>query len=241
MTTPARTTRAPQAPRPGRTAAVALAAALAAVLGGCTEPERSAAGSRTESVVAPGRPGEAARTLSPAEAAKRRGSDAPNAADVAYAHAMIEHHRQALVMTALAPERAAATGVRRIAERIAAAQRPEITAMEGWLTTHAKAGAAVGGSGQSHGGSGPHHGAGAGGHGAMPGMATEAQLAELRQARGAAFDALFLKLMITHHQGAVTMATEVLTDGNHVLIEEMANDVIAQQTSEIGRMRAMAR
>ena len=73
----------------------------------------------------------------------------------------------------------------------------------------------------------------------MPGMATEAQLAELRAAKGAAFDELFLKLMVTHHEGAVTMAAEVLAQGNNVLVEEMANDVIAQQTAEINRMRSL--
>jgi uncharacterized protein (DUF305 family) len=73
----------------------------------------------------------------------------------------------------------------------------------------------------------------------MPGMATAAQLTQLRAAKGSAFDELFLKLMITHHQGAITMATAALTDGSNVLIEEMAGDVIAQQTSEINRMRAM--
>jgi uncharacterized protein (DUF305 family) len=74
----------------------------------------------------------------------------------------------------------------------------------------------------------------------MPGMATERQLDGLRAARGEDFDALFLRLMITHHQGAVTMAAEVLSEGNNVLVEEMASDVIAQQTSEINRMRGMS-
>lgn len=35
------------------------------------------------------------------------------------------------------------------------------------------------------------------------------------------------------------MATDVKSGGNNVLIEEMADDVVAQQTSEISRMRAM--
>jgi uncharacterized protein (DUF305 family) len=43
--------------------------------------------------------------------------------------------------------------------------------------------------------------------------------------------------MITHHQGAITMATEVKGQGNNIQIEEMADDVVAQQTSEINRMR----
>jgi uncharacterized protein (DUF305 family) len=73
----------------------------------------------------------------------------------------------------------------------------------------------------------------------MPGMATEGQLKQLRAARGKAFDTLFLKLMITHHDGAIAMATEVKAQGNNIQVEEMADDVIAQQTSEISRMRAL--
>ena len=74
----------------------------------------------------------------------------------------------------------------------------------------------------------------------MPGMATDAQLAQLRAAKGKAFDDLFLKLMITHHEGAVAMAVDALTDGNNIRVEEMANEVISQQTTEIDRMRKMA-
>lgn len=35
------------------------------------------------------------------------------------------------------------------------------------------------------------------------------------------------------------MATEALSSGNNVLVEEMVGDVIAQQTSEMARMRAL--
>ncbi len=97
-----------------------------------------------------------------------------------------------------------------------------MASMESWLTAHA---------GQEH--TASHR------HGTMPGMATDAQLKRLRTAAGKAFDMLFLQLMITHHGGAVTMAAEVKAQGNNILIEEMADDVIAQQTSEISRMRDM--
>ncbi|MFF0065031.1 DUF305 domain-containing protein [Streptomyces sp. NPDC005279] len=208
---------------------VVAAAVTAAVLalGACesgSDAPAKAKGAVGPSVVAPGKPGEPARTLSAEEAAKAAPDDTPNAADFSYAHMMITHHGQALQMTALAPERAGSTQVRRLAERISAAQKPEMAAMQGWLKNN---GGAKGKSGHDH------------GQGAMPGMATPAQLAQLRAAKGTAFDELFLKLMITHHQGALTMATEVLADGNNVLVEEMANDVIAQQTSEINRMRSM--
>lgn len=178
---------------------------------------------RAGSVVAPGKPGEPARTLSPSQAVKEAGVDSPNSADVRYVQLMIQHHAQALELTGLVPARSRSATVKRLAERITAAQQPEIGAMQGWLTRHGR-------SGQS----GKHE------HGAMPGMATAGQLQELKSAKGTAFDQLFLKLMITHHQGAITMATEVLSEGNNVQVEEMAGDVVAQQTTEIDRMRALS-
>ncbi|HET9380069.1 MAG TPA: DUF305 domain-containing protein [Streptomyces sp.] len=200
----------------------------AAVLGltGCDSgPGTEAAGASGPSVIAPGRPGEDNRTLSPDEAEARRGDDSPNAADVAYARMMIRHHAQALEMTALVPERAASTKVEKLAGRIAAAQGPEIGAMRGWLKNHGKK--------EQPGAHGGH------GHAGMPGMVSETRLKDLRAADGEAFDRLFLTLMITHHEGAVTMATDVKGQGNNVQIEEMADDVIAQQTSEITRMREL--
>ncbi len=194
------------------------------VLGGCDSGSgsESAAGDGP-SVIVPGKPGESNRVLSTEEAARQRTEDdSPNSADVAYARMMIEHHDQALEMTELVPDRAESTKVKKLAERIAAAQGPEITAMKGWLKSHGKSE-----QGEGH------------DHGAMPGMATEAQLAKLRTAQGKAFDELFLTLMITHHDGAITMATDVKGQGNNIRIEEMADEVVAQQTSEISRMRDM--
>lgn len=206
-----------------RAATVAMVVALTALtLGGCDSGTSAAGGA--PSVVAPGKPGEAARTLSADEARKAVPKDTPNSADVAYVRMMIEHHRQALVMTDLAAKHADASRVTGLARRIAAAQGPEIKAMQGWLKAHKKDGGH-----QEH----EHD------HGAMPGMATKKQLDGLSDARGGKFDSLFLKLMITHHQGAVTMATDALSEGNNILVEEMANDVIAQQTSEISRMRSL--
>jgi uncharacterized protein (DUF305 family) len=203
------------------TGLVALAVLTA---GGCDSgPDRKPAAADGPAVIAPGEPGEPNRTLSAEEAAGRRSeNDSPNSADVSYARMMIEHHAQALVMTELAPQRAQSAKVKRIAARIAAAQKPEIEAMKGWLKSHGKPLKAE-----------RHE------HAVMPGMATEAQLKKLRAADGKAFDQLFLTLMTTHHQGAITMATDVKGQGNNIRIEEMADEVIAQQTSEITRMRDM--
>ncbi|MFJ2588387.1 DUF305 domain-containing protein [Streptomyces sp. NPDC087538] len=202
---------------------VSAVLALAACDAGGGENRTKAQVGGGPSVVAPGKPGEPARTLSAEEAAKAAGDDSPNSADYRYAQMMIQHHAQALEMTRLAPSRSGSSSVKRLAERITAGQKPEIGAMEGWLTHN-------GGAKRKS----------AHDHSAMPGMATPAQLEKLRAADGAAFDKLFLKLMITHHQGAITMATEVLAEGNNVQIEEMAGDVVAQQTVEINRMRTMS-
>ncbi|WUA47564.1 DUF305 domain-containing protein [Streptomyces sp. NBC_00273] len=225
--------RALPAPPVRFAAVVAAAAGLLLTLSGCQGdqgPDRADDG--RAAVVAPGRPGEAARRLTPEEAAKAKPDDSPNAADRAYVSHMIEHHRQALTMSALAPERAAADAVKRLAERIAAAQKPEIGAMEKWLARHpatavpaAPAAPAAPEAGHDH--------------GAMPGMATEQQLAELTAARGTDFDRLFVKLMTAHHEGAVKMAGEALAGGNNVAVEEMATEVVATQSAEIHRMRTM--
>ncbi|MEV4331319.1 DUF305 domain-containing protein [Streptomyces sp. NPDC049597] len=207
------------------TAAAVAAAAL--VLAACDTDSGAHAEAGPEkgaSVIAPGKPGEPAKTLSAEEAEKAVPDDSPNTADFRYVHMMITHHQQALEMISLADGRAGSPRVERLADRIAAAQEPEVGAMRAWLKTH--------GGGDSAGGH-EHD------HASMPGMATDAQLDRLRRAGGTDFDELFLELMITHHQGALTMAADVLSHGNNVAVEEMANDVIAQQTSEIGRMRAM--
>ncbi|QIY60265.1 DUF305 domain-containing protein [Streptomyces sp. RPA4-5] len=197
--------------------------ALALALSGCSADEDAkASAANGPKVLAPGRPGETARTLTADEAKKARRDDSPNPADLAYVQMMIPHHQQALVMTDLAKRYADSGQVGRLAGRIAAAQRPEIGAMKGWLSSHG---------GDHEAGGHPHH------DGEMPGMATAAELDRLRAARGARFDALFLRLMIAHHQGAVYMATEALSEGNNALVEEMASEVIAQQGAEIGRMR----
>ncbi|MFE4258453.1 DUF305 domain-containing protein [Streptomyces sp. NPDC056883] len=208
----------------GRIVGAALTLGFLLPLAGCTDGGGAdGAADGRPAVIAPGKPGEKARTLSPEQAAKELPDDTPNAADRAYVRNMIEHHGQALTMSALAPDRASAEGVKRLAERIAAAQKPEIGAMEGWTARNPAPTAAPGG----------HD------HAAMPGMATEQQIEELTAARGPEFDRLFLTLMTAHHEGALKMTGEVLAAGNNAAVEEMANEVAATQSAEIHRMRAM--
>jgi uncharacterized protein (DUF305 family) len=76
----------------------------------------------------------------------------------------------------------------------------------------------------------------------MPGMLTEAQLAQLDAARGEEFDRLFLTFMIQHHRGAVEMVRTLLNSRGAALDEtvfKLAADIEADQTTEINRMLQM--
>jgi uncharacterized protein (DUF305 family) len=76
----------------------------------------------------------------------------------------------------------------------------------------------------------------------MPGMLTADEMARLAEARGAAFDRLFLELMIKHHEGALVMVKELLAQPGAAQDSDIfafASDVEADQAIEIERMRAM--
>jgi uncharacterized protein (DUF305 family) len=205
-----------------RAALVVIAGTLIALSGcssGASQPPRA---DSTAPVLAPGRPGEQAKTLAPGDAATAVPAPTANAADITYVQDMIVHHRQALDMALLAPTRADSAKLKSLADRIKAAQGPEIQFMSTWL--------------QQQGQKVPDHHAA---HGDMPGMATPEQMAALKDATGKTFDKLFLELMIKHHLGAITMSENVLTGGSHIKIEELATDVSVTQTAEIRRMQEM--
>jgi uncharacterized protein (DUF305 family) len=147
---------------------------------------------------------------------------------------MIPHHAQAVEMSRLARTRAEDPAVRRLADRIRAAQGPEILTMSAWLE---RQGVEV----PQPGNDPREYGHSLHGHDPMMGMFTEAQMAALAGASGAEFDRLFLRGMIRHHRGAVGMAENVATEGVDVLVAELAADVHLTQTAEIGRMREMLR
>jgi uncharacterized protein (DUF305 family) len=76
----------------------------------------------------------------------------------------------------------------------------------------------------------------------MPGMLTAEQLAELDQARGPAWDRLFLVRMIAHHDGALKMAADLFKTYGAVQgddVYKFVSDLQADQEMEIARMTKM--
>jgi uncharacterized protein (DUF305 family) len=76
------------------------------------------------------------------------------------------------------------------------------------------------------------------GHGTMPGMSGQ-DMAALGQASGASFDRQFLIMMISHHQGALTMAATELRDGVNPGAKALAQRISDSQTAQISQMRGM--
>ncbi|WP_433239075.1 DUF305 domain-containing protein [Streptosporangium sp. CA-135522] len=203
--------------RYGVIVAISATSVLAACGTGGTEERTPLVAGTGAPVIVPGGPGDAGRTARPGE---RLGvSEARvTAADVRFAEGMIPHHLQALEMAALVASRSPSAALRALADRIAAAQRPEIAAMTSWLESAGR-----------H--SGRH-----GGH-----TVTSEQMNRLGQARGAAFDRLFLTLMIAHHEEAMTMARQQLASGADRAMLATAKDVLSGQGVEIARMRKLLR
>ncbi|MCH1866106.1 DUF305 domain-containing protein [Nocardioides sp. CFH 31398] len=176
-------------------------------------------------VIRPGEPGEEAEE-GPTELEPNEYSDA----DVEFMTMMIPHHRQALVISDLAADRAESQGVRRIASRIRDAQAPEIQAMARWLEARGQEVPAP--EDDSVDMAEEMSGMGMG----DMGMLTSDELLELVEADGPEFDRLFLDAMIGHHQGAVDMTEDLQADGSDIQALEMAADINIGQTAEIGRM-----
>ena len=146
---------------------------------------------------------------------------------------MIGHHAQALVMAGWAPSHGASSSIRTLCERIINGQQDEIATMQRWLkdrslpvpeATPMKMGPMD--------------------QPMMPGMLTDEQMKDLDQARGPEFDRKFLTYMIQHHKGAVTMVNQLFGTTGAAQDEatfKMANDISADQTTEIARMESMLR
>jgi uncharacterized protein (DUF305 family) len=144
-----------------------------------------------------------------------------NAEDAQFAQHMVPHHRQAVELSALVPERTTNPEVRQLAEQISAAQQPEIDTMTGWLT-------AWGVPEQAH-----------DSHGEMAGMVDDATMQRLADSRGPEFDRLWLESMIAHHEGAVAMAQQEIDQGKNADATALARRIAETQQAEIAQMEAL--
>ena len=200
------------------TVAVALAFTPAGIVESQTQPP----------IVQPGAPGNPSRQISAEEASDLAGIQFSDA-DVKFMQGMISHHAQAIEMTQLLASRSERDVMHRLAQRIEISQEDEITMMQDWLrsrdqeVTETDAYRAPGAE-------------------RMPGMVTEEDMDRLEQAQAIDFDRLFLELMVTHHQGALTMVENLLSQRDTAQDSQLfafTSDITADQSMEIDRMDAM--
>ncbi|MFF3745836.1 DUF305 domain-containing protein [Streptomyces kronopolitis] len=170
----------------------------------------------------------------PTAARQNPAPGASNDADVTFAQSMIPHHQQAVAMARLADGRAADPQITSLAASIEKAQGPEIRTMRSWL----KAWGAPESSAQDMPGM-DHDSKGMDGMPGMAGMMSAKDMTDLKAARGKDFDKKFARMMIGHHQGAVTMARDEQRNGRNATAKKLAGDVIEHQTAEIATMRTL--
>lgn len=185
----------------------ALGAAAVLALAGCSAPE-------------PNNPAEHSThdmdTTSPSDASV---DAAQNEADEMFASMMVVHHEQAIEMSdILLSKRGLAPEIQQLAQDIKDAQSPEIETLRTWQEQWNVP------SEQPH------------SMGEDDGMVSEENLEKLRQAEADEGATLYLEQMIAHHEGAVEMAEQELSEGRFAQAKDMAQRIVDSQTAEIEQM-----
>ena len=147
---------------------------------------------------------------------------AHNSDDVMFAQMMIPHHEQAVELAAMVPQHTTNADLIKLAGEILKQQQPEINIMKtdlvGW-------------------GVNPDDPTGHSSH--MSGMVDDATVAKLKTLQGNDFDKLWLQSMISHHEGAISMAKPEVANGKNADLKELAQGIITGQQEEIDQMKKM--
>ena len=212
-----------------RSVVLLLLAAAVSVSAACKTAAGGSSSGGATAILQPGAPGQGTKTITPAQATDLSKVQA-TAADVKFMQGMIGHHAQAVEMVDLLNQNSTNPDMKRLGLRIKVSQDDEMNMMRKWLADR----------GQEIPGPHAHHMPG----GMMPGMLSDEEMSELAAAKGKEFDRLFLRGMIKHHGGAITMVDDLFNTPGAAQeggIFGFASDVISDQKMEIDRMGAMLR
>ncbi|WP_457518937.1 DUF305 domain-containing protein [Streptomyces sp. TE33382] len=167
----------------------------------------------------------------PASASAPAGSSV----DAGFARDMSIHHQQAVEMSFIVRDRTDDEDVRRLAYDIINTQANQRGMMLGWLELWGLPKSAAGPPMAWMGHTITPKGDGS----LMPGMATDAELDELRAAGGRDAEVLFLRLMTVHHRAGADMAQAAAGSADTDAIRNLAAGMVRGQQSEIGLMADM--
>lgn len=168
--------------------------------------------------------------------------------DKAFLQQMTMHHAMAVMMARPAAANAGRQEVKDLAQAMIDDQTREIAQMRTWakdwygldIPDHVAMMDQMMGSGQAMPGmgqGGPHN-SGMPMQGGMPMMRGMSMMADLWKLPPQRLDAVFMAMMIPHHQGAIDMASLVPDRAAHSELKDLATTIVESQRSEIDQMNA---
>ena len=183
------------------------------------------------------------------------GAKSPGDSSVAagFARDMTDHHAQAVDMATIIGQRTQSEEIRTLATDIALTQTNQMGQMQGWLNQW---GLSLGRTGPPMTWMDQHsmdmaHAKGTTTptvdpalmrllpDGRMPGLATAAQVNQLRTLPPEQADVLFLQLMIDHHKAGVAMAQMAGALTSEPVVDRLAATMVTDQQAEIAQMTQM--
>ncbi|MFI2259492.1 DUF305 domain-containing protein [Streptomyces tubercidicus] len=171
-----------------------------------------------------------------AEGTANASTPGEQSAEVGFARDMAVHHQQAVEMSFIVRDRTDDQEVRTLAYDVINTQATQRGMMLGWLETWDRNKTSTeppmtwmghGGMYEAKDGS------------LMPGMATNAQLDQLRKAEGRDAEVLYLRLMTAHHKGGIDMARGAVKMADDQKVKRLAQTMVNGQQSEIDLMADM--
>lgn len=173
------------------------------------------------------------------------GTPSDTSAAAGFARDMQVHHDQGVELALIIRDATDDADVRLLAYDIATAQSNQSGQMRAWLNMWQLPQASPEPEmtwmtrptldGESHHGDGAAHSPGD----PMPGLATSAQITQLKSLTGPEAEQFFLELMIAHHEGAVVMAEAVLDRTDVVVVTQLATSIRNSQANEIDYMTTL--
>ncbi|MFJ3620522.1 DUF305 domain-containing protein [Streptomyces iakyrus] len=168
------------------------------------------------------------------------GTPSTDSADAGFARDMAVHHQQAVEMSFIVRDRIDDEDVRRLAYDIAQTQANQRGMLLGWLDLWGLPKTSTDGyMSWLKGGHGGHSGHEIKDGSLMPGMATNTELDQLREAEGKDAEILYLQLLTDHHMGGVTMARGCAQQCTVPQERQLAEGMVEAQQSEMKLMADM--
>lgn len=152
--------------------------------------------------------------------------------DLRFLDGMILHHEGAVVMAEAALQNSSRGEIKQLAEAILAAQRGEIEQMKRWRSDwypNASAEPVMYHAEMNH------------SMAMTPEMKAAMMMSEDLGKADAEFDLRFLDGMIPHHEGALTMANQVLHNSDRPELQALARNILVTQQAEIDQMQQWRR